>query len=614
MCGIIAYTGRSEAVPILLGGLKSLEYRGYDSAGLAVVNGDARVAIARTPGRVEILADLLASRSMTGAAGIAHTRWATHGAVNEANCHPHSSADGSLAIVHNGIVENYVGLRNELTRHGYAFRSETDSEVIAHLVDHGMKAGDCLEDALRKAARKIRGAAAVVATSALEPEKIVGLRLGNAGGIVVGLGEEGSLLASDLLAILPHTNRVVYLDSGEMAVVTPKGASFLNLEGMTIEKSPVVTERTYEAAAIGNFPHFMLKEIHEQAEAVTNAMRSRVDFESRAVSMPEFPLSPDEVSHLRQVVLVGMGSSLYAAMMGAHAVEALARVPCHVENASEFRYRAPVLDRRTLVIAVTQSGETADTLAAMEAAAQAGARLLWVGEAEGSQADRMAEASLLIRAGQEIGVAATKTMMNTAMVLHLLALHLAKMRDQLPVELEGEAAIELAALPGKVGELLDTSEQMKTLAARLAVKQHLLYLGRGEMLPPALEGALKMKEIAYIHAEGYPAGEMKHGVNALIGSEMPTIALAPAGALREKMVGNVNEVKARGGEVIALVTEGDDFIPSIVDESVVLPKASESMAPFLALVPLQLLAYHTAVLLGHDPDKPRNLAKTVTVE
>lgn len=614
MCGIIAYTGSQDAVPVLLAGLRSLEYRGYDSAGVAIFDDRANMTVVKTAGRVAALAESLNSRRLRGSVGIGHTRWATHGAVNEANCHPHTSCDGGVAIVHNGIVENYVALRKELVATGHTFRSETDSEVIAHLLESLIAAGDSLVEAVRKSARRIQGAAAVVAASVTEPGEIVGLRLGNAGGIVAGFGDDGNLLASDLLALLPHTNRVAYLESGELVSVTAERISFQNLAGRKIDKPPVETDRSYEAAVRGSYPHFMAKEIHEQPESVTNAMRGRVNFGAGTVDLPGFPLDKADISALRQVVLVGMGTSLHAAMMGSHLVESLACIPSRAENASEFRYRGPVIDERTLVVSVSQSGETADTLAAMEGAALCNARQITVAEVEGSQATRMAEATLFIRAGQEIGVAATKTMANSAVVLYLLALYLAKVRGSLNQKAEKQAVDELAALPGMLSDLLRAEDRYKDLATRISHKEHLLYLGRGPMLPTALEGALKMKEIAYIHAEGYAAGEMKHGVNALISDAMPTIALAPSDRLHNKMVSNVNEVKARGGEVIALVTEGDEVIPGIADAVIYLPRASEAITPILALVPLQLLAYHTAVQLGHDPDKPRNLAKTVTVE
>ncbi|MCH8223547.1 MAG: glutamine--fructose-6-phosphate transaminase (isomerizing) [Chloroflexi bacterium] len=614
MCGIIAYTGRDEAAPILLKGLKSLEYRGYDSAGIAVLNAEPHVSITKTPGRVEELERKVASENITGTSGIGHTRWATHGIVNEANAHPHTSCGSELVLVHNGIVENYLELRAELLDAGHKFTSETDSEIIVHLIESHMKDGASLEDATRRAAKRIRGAAAIVVATAGDPGRIVGLRLGNAGGIVVGIGKTGMVMASDLLAVLPHTRTVAYLDSGEMAIITPDTASFHDLDGGVIEKATIESDRSAEAAERGSFRHFMLKEIHEQAESTASAMRGRVDFENETVSLPDFPFSEEEIRRLDQVIIVGMGTSFHSAMMGAYMIEELVGIPARAENASEFRYRSPVLDENTLVVAVTQSGETADTLAAMEAARDGGAKQIAVCETEGSQATRMADGSLLIRAGQEIGVASTKTMTNTIVVLHLLALHLGRIRGSLGDETVADAVRELAALPGKVGDLLAAESTYEAIARRLATKRHLLYLGRGVMFPAALEGALKMKEIAYIHAEGYAAGEMKHGAIALISDLMPTIALAPAGPLREKMVSNVNEVKARGGEVIAVATEGDTMLPAVADEVIYLPPASVQMSAILSLVPMQLLAYYTALQLELDPDKPRNLAKTVTVE
>ncbi len=614
MCGIIAYAGRNEATPILLDGLRSLEYRGYDSAGVAVLQNNGSIRIAKRAGRVDGLVASLHNADLRGTVGIGHTRWATHGEVNEVNAHPHASAAGDVTIVHNGIVENYVELRRELIDAGCEFRSETDSEVIAHLVAGYTGNGASLEEAIRRMSRRIRGAAAVVAASSREPQKLVGLRLGNAGGIVAGFADGANLLASDLPALLPHTSNVAYVENREIVVITADSVRFLDLDGRPVRKEPVAAGRTYEAAQKGTHPHFMAKEIAEQPDAVRGAMRRRVDFEAGSVHLPDIPFTAAEMRNLDRVLLVGMGSSLHAGMAGAHYIETLARLPTAVDNSSELRYRDPVLDEHTLVVSITQSGETADTLAAMEEAAAKGARLITLVEAEGTQATRLAEATVPIRAGQEIGVAATKTLMNTLVVLAELALHLAAARGTLPGESQRAAVEELARLPGLLGELLDLDGHYDRLVESIKDRDHLLYLGRGSMYPLAMEGALKMKEIAYIHAEGYAAGEMKHGVNALISDSMPTIALAPAGPLYEKMLTNVNEVKARGGQVIVFATEGDTTMPTVADDVVHLPRASDLTTPMLALLPMQILAYRTAVALGHDPDKPRNLAKTVTVE
>jgi len=617
MCGIIGYTGKREATPILLDALRTLEYRGYDSAGVAVA-ANGTIGVTKVAGRVEALSRLLTGQpgrgSAHGTTGIGHTRWATHGGVNDRNAHPHTSADGGVAVVHNGIVENYLELKAELVARGYEFRSQTDSEVIAHLIDGFMKDGDALETAVRKSARRIRGASALVALSTGDPGKVVGVRLGNAGGIVCGYGAGEHLLASDLLALLPHTNRVAYLESGEVAVATGAALRFIDLDGKTIAKAPVVVDRTFEAAARGRFPHFMAKEIAEQPEAVTACLRKRINFEKGSVDLPEAGLSTADITGIRQVVLIGMGTSLHAAMTGAHLIEALARIPAHAENASEFRYRSPVIGPDTLVVSVTQSGETADTLAAMDEARRRGARQLVITEVEGSQATRVADATLFLRAGQEIGVASTKTMACSLVVLTVLALYLGRGRGVLSPEAEREAVQHLASLPRLLSSMTGLDAECAALAELLKPKEHLLYLGRGSLFPAAMEGALKMKEVAYIHAEGYPAGEMKHGMIALISDRVPTVVLAPENSLYEKMLSNVNEVKSRGGEVFALLTEGDQGISKIADHVLYLPAAPELLQPVFAIVPMQMLAYHTAVSLGRDPDKPRNLAKTVTVE
>ena len=614
MCGIVAYTGSADAVPILLKGLKILEYRGYDSAGVAVQTSTGATEVLKTPGRIEELDAVVAEADLSGHTGIGHTRWATHGVVNQQNAHPHVSCDGDVALVHNGIVENYLELRAELAANGHTLTSDTDSEAVVHLIESHLKAGESLEDALLHATSRLKGAGTFVVSSRKEPGKIVGMRMGNAGGIVVGHSEDGNMLASDLLAVLPYTNRVVYLDSGEQTIITDTSVIYRDGNGNVIDKEVIISERTAEAAERGAFPHFMLKEIHEQSERVASAMRGRVDFENGSINLPEIPFSDEQIRNFDQVVLVGMGTSLHSAMMGATLIESFARIPAKAENASEFRYKNPVIDENTLVIAVTQSGETADTLAAMEGAGEQNAKQLAIVELDDSQATRMAHGTMLVRAGLEVAVASTKTMTNTVVCLYMLAIHMATIRGTMAPEVRKAAVGELASLPSGISSLISQEKVFKAIAESLVDCHHLLYLGRGFMFPAAMEGALKMKEIAYIHAEGYAAGEMKHGVNALISDEMPTIALAPAGRLHGKMVSNLNEVKARGGQVIAIVTEGDEVVPGIVDKVIELPAASEAISAILSLVPMQLLAYYTAVALDHDPDKPRNLAKTVTVE
>ena len=618
MCGIIAYTGSKPVTPILVSGLRTLEYRGYDSAGIGVQNGSDRITVTRALG-VDQLAEAVAGRVSNGDAeptvGIAHTRWATHGGVTIANAHPHTSADGRVAVVHNGIVENYLELRDELSEAGYRFDSETDSEVIAHLIARCLGGEESLASAARCAAGRIQGASSFVATCAGEPGVIVGVRLGNAGGIVVGIGDGFHLLASDVLAILPHTDRVIYLRAGEVVTISPAATGFTDLNGVSLQRHAFKTGRSFEATAMGEHPHFMAKEIAEQPEAVSSAMRRRVDFENGTVDLPEVPFSDDEIRSIDRVIVVGMGTSLHAGMYGAQMIEALAGIPAHAENASEFRYRSTSLNERTLVISVTQSGETVDTLAAMESASAAGAKQLALVEAEETQATLVADGTLYLRAGQEIGVASTKTMICSLTVLYQLAVYLGIRRGALPPGRARELVSDLSRLPGLIAEMIDDAGECRRVALeRLMDRRNVLYLGRGALHPMAMEGALKMKEIAYIHAEGYAAGEMKHGSIALISEEMPTIALAPQGALYDKMVGNINEVKARGGEVIALATRGDDVMPGLADEVLWLPEAPEWIVPMLSLVPMQQLAYHTSVALGLDPDKPRNLAKSVTVE
>lgn len=602
---------------MLVGGLELLEYRGYDSAGIAVVNGSGEISLTRRSGGTDSVARLssaIGELSPEGCTGIAHTRWATHGEVAERNAHPHVGRSGTVAIVHNGIVENYIELKSELRSAGYTFSSETDSEVIAHLVSQQIENGADLAKAVSEAMKRVDGAAAIVATSASEPGKLVAARLGNAGGIVIGAAHGAHMLASDIVALLPHTNRVSYLESGQVVTITPDCCSVTDLEGNPQVVEFITSSRSADHAAKGRFPHFMAKEIAEQPDSVTAAMRQRVDLAAGSIELPEFNLTPEQALSINRAVFIGMGTSLHAGMHGAAALETLARVPSYAENASEFRYRNPVLDKHTLVVSVTQSGETADTLAAMELARDSGSRLVTAVEAEGTQATRLAHITLPVRCGQEIGVAATKTMIATMVTLTLMAAKLAKLRGNLSVEKEREVAKALSSLPALVGTALERVEPIKKIAADLTGYQHMLYLGRGAQFPVAMEGALKMKEIAYIHAEGYAAGEMKHGVNALISPEMPTIAFAPRDAMFDKMVSNVNEVKSRGGRVIVVTTDGDVVMESIADDVLYVPQTHPLLQPILNIIPMQMLAYHTSVALGMDPDKPRNLAKTVTVE
>lgn len=617
MCGIFGYTGPEQAAPLLVGGLKLLEYRGYDSAGIAVTNGSGSISLTRRAGGTDSVARLSVAvdeLSPHGCVGIAHTRWATHGEVAERNSHPHAGTSGKVAVVHNGIVENYLKLKAELRDSGVTFSSETDSEVIAHLVSREVENGACLETAVRNTMKLVEGAAAIVATSATEPDKLVAARLGNAGGIVIGKADGAFMVASDIVALLPHTNEVCYLESGQVVTVTPSDCVITDLDGTPVALDFITSSRSADMAAKGRFPHFMAKEIAEQPDSVTAAMRQRVDLATGKIDLPELDFSPEELKSINRAVFIGMGTSLHAGMNGATALETLARIPSYAENASEFRYRAPVLDEKTLVVSVTQSGETADTLAAMEMARDQGSKMVTAVEAEGTQATRLAHVTLPVRCGQEIGVAATKTMTATMVTLTLMAARIAALRGNFSEEKEREIADALTSLPALVGKALEREDAIKKIADDLTAYQHLLYLGRGAQFPVAMEGALKMKEIAYIHAEGYAAGEMKHGVNALISPEMPTIAVAPHDSMFEKMVSNVNEVKSRGGRVIVVTTDGDEVMEEIADDVLYVPQTHPLLQPILNVIPMQLLAYHTSVALGMDPDKPRNLAKTVTVE
>jgi glucosamine--fructose-6-phosphate aminotransferase (isomerizing) len=617
VCGIFAYAGTENAAPLLIEGLRAVEYRGYDSAGISVIHDSGAIQTVKCgdhKASLENLAGSLKDGQLQGVVGIGHTRWATHGEVNQKNSHPHFSSDHAVSIAHNGIIENFLELKDELEDTGIEFQSDTDSEVLAHLVGKAVAKGSSLREAVTSAASRIKGNTAVVAVSMVEPGTVVGMRVGNAGGIVVGKNEEAAVMASDTIALLPFTSEVIYLEPGEVVEIEQGVIRLFDLEGTTIDREPVTTGQNFEAAQKGNHPHFMSKEIAEQPDAVQAALRGRADFVKGTLSLPEISLTHDQITSIGRVVLTGMGTSLHAAMFGANLIESLARIPAVAENSSELRYRNPVLGPSTLMIAITQSGETADTLAAMEHARQAGSPQGVLLEMEGSQATRVANFTLPVRAGQEICVASTKTMIASMTTLLELAVFLAEKRGVIDANRVKQIVGQLAELPSLIAAVLELNGQIPILAEQLATYDDLLYLGRGAQLPIALEGALKMKEITYIHAEGNPAGEMKHGMNALLGPDMATVVCAPTNDLYPKMLSNISEVKARGGEVVAIATEGDDMIDRIADHVIRVPECPELLQPFMTLVPLQILAYRTALALGRDPDKPRNLAKTVTVE
>ena len=617
MCGIFAYAGTENAVPLLIDGLRSVEYRGYDSAGISVIDSSGAIQTAKRgdhKASLENLSSEVASGELAGVVGIGHTRWATHGLVNQQNSHPHSSISGVVSIAHNGIIENFLELKDELVDAGVKFKSETDSEVLAHLIGYSVNSGMSLRGAVIGAASRIKGNTAVVAVSIAEPDIVVGLRVGNAGGIVVGKNDDAAVMASDTIALLPYTSEVIYLEPGEVVEIRKGDVQLFDLEGNSISRDAVVTSQNFEAAQKGNHPHFMSKEISEEPDAVQAAMRGRVDFANGTISLPEITLTLDQIRSIDRVILTGMGTSMHTGMFGASVIESLARIPSVCENSSELRYRNPVLDSNTLVIAMTQSGETADTLAAMEHARQAGALLGVVLEMEGSQATRLADFTLGVKAGQEICVASTKTMIASMTTLLEFAVFLAQVRGVIDADRVKEIVGQMAELPSLISSTLDLNGEITVLADRLSKYEDLLYLGRGAQLPMALEGALKMKEIAYIHAEGNPAGEMKHGMNALLGPDMATIVCAPQNDLYAKMLSNISEVKARGGEVIAIISENDETMERVADHVIRVPECPELLQPFVTLIPLQILAYRAALALDRDPDKPRNLAKTVTVE
>jgi glucosamine--fructose-6-phosphate aminotransferase (isomerizing) len=614
MCGIVGYVGPRLATPIILGGLKRLEYRGYDSAGIAVVEGD-EIEMRRNVGKLENLERHVAEKPLTGHLGIGHTRWATHGQPVERNAHPHISMDGRFVVVHNGIVENYLDLRADLKARGVVFTSDTDTEVIVHLVAEFARKGLDLTEATRQTCLLLRGAAAIVVMSAETPDRLVAVRVGNAGGVTLGLGEGEMFIASDMPAILEHTRRMVFLDSRQMATITAAGYSVQRIDtGTTMPAEIHTIAWDPVSAARGEYRHFMQKEMFEQARSLTDTIRGRVDFETGRVNLPDLTITPDDARRLKRIVTVACGTSLNSGLVGKFMIETLARIPVETDYGSEYRYRDPILDADSAVLAITQSGETVDTLAAMEEARHKGARLWSVVNVIGSQAMRMSDGAVTMQAGPEIGVCATKTFTASVVDQLLLALYLGQQRGTVSAEASLKLAGEIAHLPDLVGQVMDTASQVEALAEKLYRYENFLYVGRGINYPIALEGALKLKEISYIHAEGYPAGEMKHGPIALIDEKMPVLAIAIKDSVHDKMISQIEQAKARRGMVIAIATEGDAFIASKADHVLYVPPVPDLLSPVITVLPLQLLAYYIAVRRGCDVDQPRNLAKSVTVE
>jgi glucosamine--fructose-6-phosphate aminotransferase (isomerizing) len=617
MCGIVGYVGYKPAVPVIIDGLRRLEYRGYDSAGVAVVGPAAGLQIRRAEGKLRNLEEVIRLNPLEGSYGIGHTRWATHGRPTEENAHPHRDCRGDIVVVHNGIIENYLALKKQLASEGHVFVTETDTEVIAHLIEKYQNGK--LEEAVRKAVVELGGIYAIAVLSRRDPDKIVAVR--NGPPAVIGLGRDEYFVASDLPAILHHTRDVFFLADGDLAVITPRGVHLSDFHGRPVTRAvqhvtwdPIMAEK-------GGYKHFMLKEIFEQPRAVRDTTLGRISVDSGRVFLDEIQLSEEDLRNVRQVKMVACGTSWHAALAGKFMVEKLARLPVEVDYGSEFRYRDPIMPPDTLTVVITQSGETADTIAAQREAKARGSPTLAICNVAGSMVTREADGTLYTHAGPEIGVASTKAFTSQLAALYILALHLAGLRGTLSAEQERGYMQELTRLPAKLERVLGHDALYEDLARRFFRADNFLFLGRGIHYPIALEGALKLKEISYIHAEGYPAGEMKHGPNALIDEKLPVVVIAtrePGNAesqLRyEKTLSNIKEVKAREGTVIALVTEGDAEVTESADFVIPLPPAVELLSPILEIAPLQLLAYHIAVRRGCDVDQPRNLAKSVTVE
>ena len=609
MCGIVGYVGSRAATSLLIEGLKRLEYRGYDSAGIAMSNGHG-LETRRAKGKISMLESVVNGSPIHGSVGIAHTRWATHGAPNECNAHPQVDCSNTIAVVHNGIIENYAALRKMLQMQGHTFKSETDTEVLAHLIEAAMD-GDPLEDAVIDALNLVQGTYGIAVISSKDPDKIVCARNGSP--LLIGLGENEYYVASDAAAILQHTRQVVYLDDGEMGVLTKQGYEVLDLNARRVSKGVSRIDWSLDEIEKGGFEHFMLKEICEQPQTIQNTMRGRLVVEEGFSKLGGLNLSRDELQTLDQIIITACGTSWHSGLIGAMYIEELARIRCEVEYASEFRYRNPIITDKTLCIVVSQSGETADTLAAMREAKRRGAKTLGLVNVVGSTIAREDDGGIYLHAGPEIGVASTKAFTSQVIALALLTLKLARLRTMSVVQ-GREIASAMLKLPDQIQSILDRAPEIEDLAERFKDATNFLYLGRGYNFPVELEGALKLKEISYIHAEGYPAAEMKHGPIALIDSEMPVVFVAPHDAVFDKVVSNIQEVKARGGRVICITSQDEPVLEGMIDYEVRVPQTIDMLYPILTVIPLQLLAYYIAVKRGLNVDQPRNLAKSVTVE
>ena len=609
MCGIVGYIGEGSCVDVLIDGLKRLEYRGYDSAGLAIFN-KGRLEIVRAEGKLVNLMQALETNPMPGNCGIGHTRWATHGRPSEANAHPHKA--GPVVVVHNGIIENYLTLKEELIEGGCEFQSETDTEIISHLIASELESGGDLEEAVRRSLAKVKGSYAIAVASETEPDKLIAARFFSP--LVVGLGDGENFIASDVPAILNHTRDVIFLDNGEMAVLSQDEVLISTLEGKKVESSPKRIDWSPMMAEKGGYKHFMLKEIHEQPRAIADTLRGRISLEHGSVTLNGFDLEPEYLNSLKRIVIVACGTSWHAALVGKFWIERMTRIAVEVDLASEFRYRRPVIDEHVLLVAISQSGETADTLAAMQDAKKMGARVMCICNVVESSIPRLADYTIYTHAGPEISVASTKAFVTQLTALYLFAIYLARRLERMDARTAAHHLVELVRVPVLLEELLEREEQIRDIAEVYHRAGGFLFIGRWINYPIALEGALKLKEISYIHAEGYPAGEMKHGPIALIDENLPVVTLVTRNHVYDKILSNMREAQARRGKIIAIASESDEDIGSYCNDVFRIPDVDELLEPLLTVVPLQLLAYYIADFNGTDVDQPRNLAKSVTVE
>ena len=614
MCGIVGYVGHRQACPVIIKGLHRLEYRGYDSAGVALVGKDGQIGLYKCKGKVDDLERFLGGKATESTIGIGHTRWATHGAPNDANAHPHLSQSGRLALIHNGIIENFRVLKDALTSHGYTFRSSTDSEVLVNLIEYVQDTNECsLEEAVRMALRQVVGAYAIAVVKRGDTDRIIAARQSSP--MAIGIGEGEYFISSDAASIIDYTQKFVYLNDGEVAVVEKgKPLQIKNLYGEPSKVDIQKLEMSISQLEKGGFPHFMLKEIHEQPDTLVDCIRGRVSPETREIVLSGVLDNKERFLQAGRIIFVACGTSWHASLIGEHLIENLCRIPVEVEYASEFRYRNPIIRKDDVVIAVSQSGETADTLAAIDIARRAGAFVYGICNVIGSSIARATDSGTYIHVGPEIGVASTKAFTGQVTVMAMLALLIGKLRGTIDEAYYHEVAGALLALPDTIRQVLETAPEVEKLSRIFTYAHNFIYLGRGYNYPVALEGALKLKEISYIHAEGYPAAEMKHGPIALIDEEMPVVVIAPKHGMYEKVVSNIQEIKSRKGKIIAVVTEDDTVVKNMSDYCFVIPDTRDCFVPLLAVIPLQLLSYYVAIAKGRNVDQPRNLAKSVTVE